>query len=46
MALPRPSIALAPGMGIGAFFAFTVVLTYKYHGSRRSPCVLLGRCSS
>jgi len=24
------SIALAPGMGINAFFAFTVVLTYKY----------------
>ena len=23
-------IALAPGMGINAFFAFTVVLTYKY----------------
>jgi AGZA family xanthine/uracil permease-like MFS transporter len=24
-------IALAPGMGINAFFAFTVVLTYKYN---------------
>src|SRR6188768_4107466 len=23
-------IALAPGMGLNAFFAFTVVLTYKY----------------
>ena len=23
-------IALAPGMGINAFFAFTIVLTYKY----------------
>jgi AGZA family xanthine/uracil permease-like MFS transporter len=26
----RYPIALAPGMGINAFFAFTVVLTYKY----------------
>ena len=28
-------IALAPGMGLNAFFAFTVVLTYKIRGSRR-----------
>ena len=34
-------IALAPGMGLNAFFAFTVVLTMKYTGSRRSP-----RCSA
>lgn len=26
----RYPIALAPGMGINAFFAFTVVLTYRY----------------
>ena len=37
-------IALAPGMGLNAFFAFTVVLTYEIHlaaGARRG--VLLGR---
>jgi len=34
-------IALAPGMGLNAFFAFTVVLTMKYTGSGRSP-----RCSA
>src|SRR5438874_9081120 len=30
-------IALAPGMGLNAFFAFTVVLQHKYSGSRRLP---------
>jgi adenine/guanine/hypoxanthine permease len=34
-------IALAPGMGLNAFFAFTVVLTMNILGSRRLP-----RCSA
>jgi AGZA family xanthine/uracil permease-like MFS transporter len=32
-------IALAPGMGINAFFAFTVVLTYKYTGQQALAAV-------
>ena len=37
-------IALAPGMGINAFFAFTVVLTYKYTlAAGAGGGVLLGR---
>src|SRR4029078_10572782 len=32
-------IALAPGMGINAFFAFTVVLTYKYTWQQRLAAV-------
>lgn len=40
-------IALAPGMGLNAFFAFTVVLTYKYTGSRVWPrCFAPACCSS
>ena len=37
-------IALAPGMGINAFFAFTVVLAYKYTWQQALAArVLLGR---
>src|SRR5258705_1793542 len=36
-------IALAPGMGLNAFFAFTVVLTYKYSWQGPGRRVLLGR---
>ena len=37
-------IALAPGMGLNAFFAFTVVLTYKYTlAAGAGGGVLLGR---
>jgi adenine/guanine/hypoxanthine permease len=34
-------IALAPGMGINAFFAFTVVLTYKYTWQQALAAVFL-----
>ena len=41
-------IALAPGMGLNAFFAFTVVLGLQVSpGSRRSPpCSARACCSS
>src|SRR6195256_4340038 len=32
-------IALAPGMGLNAFFAFTVVLVYKYSGQQALAAV-------
>src|SRR5438132_12392822 len=38
-------IALAPGMGLNAFFAFTVVIADKY-GSKRSPACSARGCSS
>jgi AGZA family xanthine/uracil permease-like MFS transporter len=34
-------IALAPGMGLNAFFAFTVVLTYKYSWQQALAAVFL-----
>ena len=34
-------IALAPGMGLNAFFAFTVVLTYKYTWQQALAAVFL-----
>ena len=34
-------IALAPGMGLNAFFAFTLVLTYKYSWQQALAFVLL-----
>ena len=39
-------IALAPGMGLNAFFAFTVVIAYKTPGSRRwRRCFARACCS-
>src|SRR5215475_10917925 len=37
-------IALAPGMGLNAFFAFTVVLTYKYTWQQALAAVFLLGC--
>jgi AGZA family xanthine/uracil permease-like MFS transporter len=37
----RYPIALAPGMGINAFFTFTVVLTYKYSWQQALAAVFL-----
>ena len=37
-------IALAPGMGLNAFFAFTVVLTYKYSWQQALAAVFCPAC--